>query len=431
MNHNDIKISENVTVRYFPEKKFKSNFINVNFIAPLSREFVSERALLFEVLTRGCEKYPTLRDINTRLDDLYGMGLSTECEKRGKNHIIGLSLDMLCDACVYDGTKITLSAIDLLSRIIKEPLLENGAFRADYVEGEKAKLCEKIESAVLNKMRYALKGCSETMFEGEIYGIGAIGDKDGVKRVTPASLFDCYRKMLREDRVEIYCIGTFSEEDLSALSEVFTGFATEVKSSSSEMPEPHNPSEIKLREEIKEINQATMAMGFSLGDSQCQGKKYSDIIMMNSVFGQGTISKLFTVVREKMSLCYYCHSVVTPELGALYVVTGIDIANIEKTKEAVLSQIEEIKKGNISDDELNYSKNDLITSLRSVSDSAVAIKDWNLGKLLRNITTTPEKEIESIKTVTKEDVSKCAEKIKLDTVFILRNNKEKEAAADE
>ncbi|MDD6264719.1 MAG: insulinase family protein, partial [Clostridia bacterium] len=91
----------------------------------------------------------------------------------------------------------------------------------------------------------------------------------------------------------------------------------------------------------------------------------------------------------------------------------------------------EIKKGNISDDELNYSKNDLITSLRSVSDSAVAIKDWNLGKLLRNITTTPEKEIESIKTVTKEDVSKCAEKIKLDTVFILRNNKEKEATADE
>ena len=52
--------------------KFKTACFSVNFLRPHSARDAALDALLPSVLLRGTERYPDIRSISMRLDDLYG-----------------------------------------------------------------------------------------------------------------------------------------------------------------------------------------------------------------------------------------------------------------------------------------------------------------------------------------------------------------------
>ena len=59
-------------------------------------------------------------------------------------------------------------------------------------------------------------------------------------------------------------------------------------------------------------------------------------------------SKLFINVREKLSLCYYC-SMVSHYVKGLFIITaGINACDKEKAQEAILKQLDDMKKGDFS-----------------------------------------------------------------------------------
>lgn len=430
MKHESIKIRENVNIRFFPTDKFKTNYISVNFVTPVLKETAAREALLFEVLTRGTEKYPTLRDINIHLDDCYGMSLATECTKSGADHVTGFSLSMLANSCVYDESDLTGAAIDMIDQIVNHPVMQDGLLSESYTEQEKEKLCEKIEAQILRKARYAISRCGEIMCEGEKAGVPTYGSIDDVRAITSKTLTDCYNSLLNSARIEIYCVGSFTSSELETLGGVFASCASDVRESE-KIQISKDIAEVRTFEEVKAVTQATMAMGFRLGRGLDECANMSDVVMMNAVFGGGTVSKLFMNVREKMSLCYFCQSACALRSGTMYVVTGVEAANIEKTKSAVLDQLGEIAKGNITDEEFEYSKMEIRNGLRAVSDSPAAIESWYLGRMLAEIDTDPEKEIEKILAVTREDIAASASAVKLDTVFVLRGNGETEVESDE
>lgn len=430
MKRNDIKISGNAFLHYFPTDKFKTNYISVNFVMPLTREYASQESLLFDVITRGTEKYPTLRDLNIHLDDCYGMGLSTDCRISGTQHIFGFAVSMLANSCVYDGSDITAEAIDMVDQVANHPFMQDGLLSSDYTEQEKEKLCERIEAKILNKARYAIGRCGEKMCEGETIGIPGDGTVESVREISAQSLTECYSRIRSQARVDVFCIGMFSEDELSRIAGLFRGYAADCTVRNTAF-EAKIPGEVRYFDETKAVSQATMAMGFRLARNLDGSSDMSNAVMMNSVFGSGTVSKLFMNVREKMSLCYFCSSLIMLRAGLMYVVTGVDPANLKKTEEAVLGQLDEIAKGNITDEEFEASRMEIRNGLRSVSDSAPAIEGWYLGRILAGIDTEPENEIERILSVTKADIARAAAEVKLDSVFVLQGNGNAEAECDD
>lgn len=121
--------------------------------------------------------------------------------------------------------------------------------------------------------------------------------------------------------------------------------------------------------EFQDMKQGKPHIGFStpvkFGDPD-----FPKMQIFNGVFGGYAHSKLFMNVRERESLAYYASSSYSPHYGLLFVVSGIEPSNEKKAIDIIFEQLEDMKKGNISDLELNQTRAMLTNQLREALDLA-------------------------------------------------------------
>jgi predicted Zn-dependent peptidase len=103
----------------------------------------------------------------------------------------------------------------------------------------------------------------------------------------------------------------------------------------------------------------------------------------------------------------------------MMVTSGIEPANYDKARNEILAQLDEIRNGNISDEEMDSAKKRLRNSMLSVGDSPEALHSWYANNNIFSLSATPEEMIERLERVTKEDVAEAAKKITLDTEYFL------------
>ena len=143
---------------------------------------------------------------------------------------------------------------------------------------------------------------------------------------------------------------------------------------------------------------------------------------MCAILGGTATSKLFTNVREKKSLCYYCVSRFYRLKGIMVIESGVETDNIEAAKSAILNEIDEMKKGNISEFEINSAKLAIVNSFRSIVDTVTGITSWYSTQLMDASVDTPEQAAAKINAVTKDEIIAAANKLQLDTVYVLKSN---------
>ena len=127
-------------------------------------------------------------------------------------------------------------------------------------------------------------------------------------------------------------------------------------------------------------------------------------------------------MREKLSLCYYCAARFNSIKGLLFVESGVETQNLESAKKEILAQLDEIRKGNLKEEEIQSAKLSLCNSYRTIGDYL-----GRHGKLVfdpdfRPRVQTPEEAAEEINQVTKEQIVEAANRVTLDTVYQLIGN---------
>ena len=417
------EIASGVFLNTIEEHKFKSGRMSVRFMLPLSEETAAKYSLVFPVLRRGSVRFPDIGTIRREEESLYDTEFADSVYKRGDCHVLEFRMRVLHDRYALDGMVITERALDLMTDILFAPVTENGVFLEEYVESEKEKLIDDILSKINDKYLYARQRLVEEMFAGEAYGISELGTVESVSAVTPDALYAAYLAVLKSARVEIFAVGEF---DFAALEQRFRALFADIDRADVFCPETSlaaRREEVKTVCEAQNISQGKLMLGFTTGVSATDGN-YHAMQVLNMIFGGGATSKLFCNVREKMSLCYYCGSTEVAQKGALFVGAGIEPENEKKAAEAILYQLDEMKKGNISDGELSDAKLALMDSVNRIADSAGAILNWHFSGVMNGTLLTPEEKKAKIASVTREDVVRLAENIRLDTYYFL-SGKEK------
>ena len=153
---------------------------------------------------------------------------------------------------------------------------------------------------------------------------------------------------------------------------------------------------------------------------------FAAIRLMTAIFGGGTFSKLFSNVREKMSLCYYCTARLVSSKGIITIESGVETENMEKALSAIRNELEDMRKGNFSDEVIESAKLSLCDSLNSVSDSNSSILSWFLSSITNGEFKTPQEIAGMIKNVSREEIILAANMVTEDTVFMLESEKEVE-----
>ncbi len=414
-------IADGVRLCAISTDKFKTCRINVSLAMPLDSD-ASARAILPFILQRRCAKYPDYITLSRVLDELYGASVSAGVLKRGESQILSFNLTAIDDRFALGDDTVALECAQLLCDMIFDPLTNGDAFPADIVEQEKRLLIEAIENEMNDKRRYALMRCEEIMFSDEAYGINRLGKVDDVRGLTPDAVYRAWKQELCEAQVQITMVGSMAVEPVAQMlrerfasinrqpTNITTKFVTEI-------PEPRY-----VCEEMP-IKQGKLVMGLRTG---MKNEEDSSVAMRIAVdiFGGGTYSKLFSVVREKMSLCYYCSAALFSSKGVVMVQSGIEDINEEKARNEILNQLSLVAQGEFSDDDFSSSIKSLSDSIISNNDTPESICSWYSSQLFRSELKTPEAYVDEICNVDRQQVIDAAKTIKLDTVFMLKSNGE-------
>ena len=416
-----IDIADGVRLCAVATDKFKTCRINISMAMPLDSN-ASARAVLPYLLQRRCAKYPDFTAFNCRLDELYGASVSGGVLKRGEAQVISMSLTAIDDRFALDGDKVALECAELLADLIFDPITDGESFPEDIVEQEKHLLIEEIENEINDKRRYATRRCEEIMFKNEAYSINHMGNVSDVKTLTAQDVYDAWEEELREANIQITMVGSMDAEPVADMLkkrfadihrkpvEIKTQFVTAT-------PKPEY-----VCEEMP-IKQGKLVMGFRTGMRNEDDNAVPMRIAVD-IFGGGTYSKLFSVVREKMSLCYYCSAGLFNSKGVVMVRSGIEDANEEKAKKEIIHQLSLVADGEFSDDDFSASIKSISDSIISNNDTPESICAWYSTQALRREIRTPEEYVAQIKAVDKQQVISAAKTIMLDTVFMLKSNGE-------
>jgi predicted Zn-dependent peptidase len=409
--------------------KFKTGLLSVNFLTPLQRDTAAQNTLIPNVLRRGTVQYGDMDALAEKLDSLYGTRLEPIARKKGEIQAIGFWADFVDDAYLPGGEKLLEEVISLLGQVILSPNTRGGLLRKDYVESEKEKLLEDIRARVNDKISYSRFRLVELMCQMEDYAVDVLGTEDTASSIGYVALTKHYHEILATSPVEIFYCGTATPERVTAAlqealapmprGEINYDLGTDIRMNTLE-------EQTRYVTETMDVTQGKLALGFRLGEVM-DDPDMAALRVMNTIFGGGVSSKLFLNVREKMSLCYFASSALDLMKGILVVISGIEIENYQTALDEIFRQLEAVKAGDITPQELAVAKTSLVSDLLSMTDSAGELEGFWLGQTLLGLDYGPEELAALVEDVTMEDVVKAASGIVCDLVYFMTGNEEENA----
>ena len=420
------KISEGVNLAFHGTGRFKTSVVSVNLICPLDDKS-SERALLCYLLARTNRSYPDMISMNRKLASLYGAVISPKVQKIGESQVLTLSLISVDDRFSLDGKAISEEGIRLLMECIFSPDITPKGFKEENMQREKRLLIEKIESEKDEKRIYALNRMTEEMCRDEAYGIHKFGTKERIAELTGKDVFLEWKKILTTSPVQINAVGSFDKKMIEEITASYFNNLQRKKEDIIEvrtefLTESYGSNTVTEKQKVK---QGKLVIGMRAGMT-FDFDNYPAIRLMTAIFGGGTFSKLFMNVREKMSLCYYCAARLVASKGLITVESGIETENAEKALEAIRNELDEVCKGNFTDETVENAKKSLIDTFCSVEDSVIGIDGFMTSQCVSGTFRTPEEYAELLRNVSREEIIIAANMVTEDTVFILESEKEEE-----
>lgn len=413
-----IQINNNIRLHYIELTKLKTTTLGVYIHRDLNEKEASMNALLPYVLKRGSKLCPDMTAISKYLENLYGATLGAAVTKRGNIQTIYFDAETVSDRYTPDNEPLLAQLTQLLLSILFNPVTVDGAFDTDTVEQEKNNAINRINALVNDKRSYASIRCQEEMCKGDAFAVSRLGTVEGIKAITPQSLYEYYNDMITSSTIDFYVCG---DADINAIEAELRAFTSSLSFKTAQPIKTEILTKTAPVNEVRDnmdVTQGKLAIGFRTNIAP-NSDDSAALAVFNSVFGAGAHSKLFNNVREKLSLAYYASSQLEKFKGLLIVNAGVEFKNFKKAYDESLVQLEEIKNGNISDLEFDSSINAIVNSYNSLYDDQRSMQQFSLNEMLVGTNETIEEKIAKIKAVTKEQVSQIANKLELDTVYFL------------
>ncbi len=422
MQYTKNEIKKGVTLHYINTNKFKTNLYAVFLAVPLDRKNVTKNALVTAILRRGTNNIKSQDLINMKLEEMYGASFDCGIEKTGDNHVMKFYLEAVNEEFLPEKEELTKKCINLLFDIIFNPLIENNGFKKEYVDGEKEHLKQIIESKIDNKRAYSLERCIEEMFKDKPYGLYRYGYVEDLETLTPQNLYEYYIDLINRGKIDIFVSGEIEKgsiENLVKENEEIKKLKERIADYKIIGVNEKNIEETKTIEEHMQVGQGNLVIGLNVNKKDQNSKFVASVY--NAILGGGANSKLFQNVREKESLAYTAGSTYKKQKDTIFIRCGIEIANYEKALNTIKKQLEDMKQGNFTDEDIENSKKLITESIVGISSEQDAEITYCYSQELANEFITLEEYIEGVNKVSKEEIIDLANNTLIDTIYFLRD----------
>ena len=422
MEYKQTEIKKGIKLHTIKTEKFKTNLIAIMLTTKLNRENVTKNALVPAVLRRGTKNLTTQEEINKKLEEMYGASLDCGLDKTGDNQVLKFYIETVNDEFLpQEAENMLKTSLEKIFEFVFNPYLENGCFKKEYVEQEKENIKQIIDGKIDNKARYSLDRCIEEMYKDKPYGLYKYGYVEDMKNINEKNLYEYYQQLIDECKIDIFVSGIIDEET----ENIIKNNENIIKLKDRE-PQYNEPEIIAKRtekendvQESMDVTQGKLIIGMDL-DIDDDNLRF-DVMIYNSIFGGSANSKLFQNVREKASLAYTASSSYYRFKNNIFINCGIEIKNYEKALEIIKQQIEDMKKGDFTDEEVENAKKGIIASIKTIDDEQDTEITYFFSQELSKSKCNIEQYMQKISEVTKDKVVDVANKVSINTVYFLKD----------
>lgn len=400
-----------ININYTPQ--FKTNTVFQSYRFKVAKENRSIVAMLARLFQYGTKAYPSKRELKQKLEALYNVQFATGVEREGDILVLTFTTSFPEYRFVNDTTAF-LEVIGLFTELVQHPyFMESVDFNAEF-EQERYLLINQIKSIYDDKTQYAFTKLQTQLLESTPFFEDITGSVEMVEHVTLDEVRACWLEIQKSAQIEAYCT-VAKEETAIVLQEALLTNDVIIE----KMTHTANLFPINENEEIQKVMQAKINFALTSGVRYDSADYFASLIA-TSILGGGSHSKLFQNVREKQSLAYYANAITDSESGIVYIYSGVNVDKVEQARACIFEQIDAMKKGDISLDDIILTKKDLVNNIRESLNRPMGIIQFQRKLKKHPGIVDLESYIAQIDLVTKEDVVAVANKWTYNGQFILK-----------
>lgn len=288
----------------------------------------------------------------------------------------------------------------------------DSALRPEEVEKERKVVIEEIKMGEDNPYRVLFKSIHKNLFDNLNYAYPVIGYEPVIQNVPRDVIFNYYKSKYHPKNMAFVVVGNIKPEAaIAKIKEAVKNITTEYPANepldASVEPPITKPRFEKLSMDVEKTYAAIAYRGVA-----ANSKDAAAFEVLNAILSYGTSSRLNMLLKEKHKLVesVSCANWNFASSGAFVVFMLLDSKNLDKARELYFAEVESVKKGSFSDEELEKARNQIETSF------ILAHQNYDgMAEFLGETVTLAGIEkyngyMDEIKSVTKKDVMACAEK---------------------
>lgn len=400
--------------------RFKTINIEIIFNHDIRKEKVTITNFLSSMMSFTTAKYNTKLKFAQKLEDLYAARIFSNNYRIGKSYITDFEMRILNDKYAENG--LLDNALSFLKELLFNPNVDNGMFDENSFNIIKNDELSQINRLKEDSKAYSITKMFEHMDSNSVLSINTKGYEEDLNSITRENLYDFYKEFICCNDIDIFMVGDIDFDYVTKLVEEKFNFKSD-KNNDNNLLLDYRKHKKEVLEVIEDDNtkQSKLAIACTLEDMTKRERDYV-LNLYNLILGGTADSKFFKNIREKFSLCYYVSSKSFKQDNILLITSGISKENFSKIKILIDKEMQDMRDGKITDNDISKAKKYYISSLDEIDDSPnqIIASYYAIDKLKVD---DVEERKKKIMDVSKDEIVKLANKVYIDTIYLLGGDK--------
>lgn len=412
MNYKKIK-RDNYNLHLINTDRFKTITVSLKF----TKKYDREESVYFKLLERvlpinGTENYKSVNDITKKLESLYNANIGYKFYVTSENMTFETNLRIINPKYTKEDTY--KESFDLFKEILTKPTLKNNQFK--YFDLQKDNLINSILNVKDDLRSYSSLKFQEIFYKGTVYAENNYKNIKLFEDMESKKLYENYKKLFSEFKIDVFVIGEFDEEVLTKyMEELMKGFKSK-DNYTKDLYTKVKCKESLVKDKFKE-SQSSLLIGLNINGLTDEERDYK-LILYNTILGSMNNSVLFVNVREKNSLCYSIGSTISKFTETMIIRSGISSDSFDDAVRLIKESLEEMKDEKKVDKLLKNAKKTLNIAYNDFYESSNKIIDYYF---IREFTILPsiEERRERVMNLTSKDVTDIAKKVSIGLIYLM------------
>lgn len=398
---------------------FRSCGIEIIFRSLFDSKKAAAYSLLCDILTDQCKKYPTRKYISRHMEESYILDFYGSFNINGKVMSTSIVCDYVDPKYIKDKNYLE-KTVKFVFDVITNPIVIDNGFDEKTFKMIKERHIKSLNGLDGNNKFLSSDNAQKNFTKNPAIRFHLHDMIDFINNLTKEELYSYYQDLIKESSVDIFVSGSTDAIKINEIIKKYYSINNSNYVKYNHLTYAKNRFIPKTKFKKSSFKQSSLVMIYNVNCLTMFEREFVMPYYLNIINNNGLSSKLYQNLREKNSLCYNVNTTYFNSGNYLVIKSTLNVGKERKAIRLVKKAVKDMK-NNITDKEFVGAYYNYQSSLKGMLDSLSAISRLYFNIYYGRFSDYNTK-LKSFKKVTLSDVYKLANKLRLNTVYVLKGD---------